>query len=415
MRRCSRRALLTGAAAAALASGARAAPAALKLRRGVNLWPWFSLTREFPAPRTDYDWPPFQPRRPAPRASDLARLRQAGFDFVRIPVDPGPFLSFAGARRAALRQELAAAVSQCLAADLAVIVNVQINETTHHWNSARLIQSTQAVGFSAYRGLVAGIASDLAAKHDLARVALEPVNEPPQACGSPLWPAAQRALLSAARAAAPGLTLVATGACGSMVGGLEALAPASAGVSGPVLHTFHFYEPYLFTHQGAPWMREPVYRSLNGVPWPAGAGALEVTLDAVRRRMAADTATPAGARAAAFAETERALKIYFDAMPDRRFIEDYFARVTDWAARENIAPGNILLGEFGALRSDARYTAAAAPDRARYIRDVRGVAEASGFAWAFWNLFDGFGIMDEATRALDPAVVSALGLAMPEP
>ena len=32
----------------------------LRLRRGINAWPWFSLTREYPAPRIDYAWPPFQ-------------------------------------------------------------------------------------------------------------------------------------------------------------------------------------------------------------------------------------------------------------------------------------------------------------------------------------------------------------------
>ncbi|WP_204283118.1 hypothetical protein, partial [Klebsiella pneumoniae] len=75
-----------------------------------------------------------------------------------------------------------------------------------------------------------------------------------------------------------------------------------------------------------------------------------------------------------------------------------------------IPAGDILLGEFGALKSDARYTASDAPDRARYLRDMREAAEAAGFPWAVHNIFDGLGIMDEATRRLDPAVAAALGL-----
>ncbi|RTM06973.1 MAG: glycosyl hydrolase family 5, partial [Hyphomicrobiales bacterium] len=51
--------------------------------------------------------------------------------------------------------------------------------------------------------------------------------------------------------------------------------------------------------------------------------------------------------------------------------------------------------------------------RARYIADVRQSAEAAGFPWAFWDLFDGMGMMDDTTRALDPAMVEALGLTMP--
>ena len=94
--RYSRRAVVRQAVALALVSGTRSAiarPTRFAFRRGVNLWPWFSLTREFPAPREDYAWPPFQDQRPVPRTSDLVRLRAAGFDFVRIPVDPGPFMA----------------------------------------------------------------------------------------------------------------------------------------------------------------------------------------------------------------------------------------------------------------------------------------------------------------------------------
>ena len=72
-----------------------------------------------------------------------------------------------------------------------------------------------------------------------------------------------------------------------------------------------------------------------------------------------------------------------------------------------------IMGEFGALRTDARYVAAPNPDRARYIADVRQGAEDLGFGWAFWNLFDGMGMMDDTTRALDPDVIAALGLTMP--
>ena len=95
MNHLSRRSLLAGAAAS-LAFAAPAKGAVPNLRRGINLWPWFSLTREFPAPRTDYAWPPWQMQRPVPDSADLRKLAAAGFDFVRIPVDPGPFLSFAG-------------------------------------------------------------------------------------------------------------------------------------------------------------------------------------------------------------------------------------------------------------------------------------------------------------------------------
>ncbi|RWB02917.1 MAG: glycosyl hydrolase family 5 [Mesorhizobium sp.] len=412
-RRVLRTALSTAAALGSLpvAPIARAA-AGPRFRRGVNAWPWFSLTREFPAPRTDYDWPPFQSQRPVPTPDDLRRLRRTGLDFIRLPVDPGPFLAADAITRGRLLDMLDAAVTATLHADLGIIVNIQANAATHYWNPDRMVSSTAAPAFDLYRGLVGELAGRLA-RFQPGRVALEPVNEPAQACASNVWSQIQLSLLTAARASAATLPLVVTGGCGSMVSGLTALDPAPLSPFEPILFTFHFYEPYLFSHQGAPWMREPVYRSLNNVPWPASAGSLEQTLASVRARMAQDTETPEDAKQAAYAETERVLKVYFDARPDRWFVDKYLRQVRDWADGHGLAPERIIMGEFGALRTDARYVAAPNPDRARYIADVRRSAEELGFAWALWDLFDGMGMMDDTTRALDPDIIAALGLTMP--
>lgn len=412
-RRVLRTALSTAAALGSLpvAPIARAA-AGPRFRRGVNAWPWFSLTREFPAPRTDYGWPPFQSQRPVPTPDDLRRLRETGLDFIRLPVDPGPFLAADATTRGRLLDMLDAAVTATLHADLGIIVNIQANAATHYWNPDRMVSSTAAPAFDLYRGLVGELAGRLA-RFQPGRVALEPVNEPAQACASNVWSQIQLSLLTAARASAATLPLVVTGGCGSMVSGLTALDPAPLSPFEPILFTFHFYEPYLFSHQGAPWMREPVYRSLNNVPWPASAGSLEQTLASVRARMAQDTETPEDAKQAAYAETERVLKVYFDARPDRWFVDKYLRQVRDWADGHGLAPERIIMGEFGALRTDARYVAAPNPDRARYIADVRRSAEELGLAWALWDLFDGMGMMDDTTRALDPDIIAALGLTMP--
>ncbi|RWN18889.1 MAG: glycosyl hydrolase family 5 [Mesorhizobium sp.] len=412
-RRVLRTALSTAAALGSLpvAPIARAA-AGPRFRRGVNAWPWFSLTREFPAPRTDYDWPPFQSQRPVPTPDDLCRLRRTELDFIRLPVDPGPFLAADAITRGRLLDILDAAVTATLHADLGIIVNIQANAATHYWNPDRMVSSTAAPAFDLYRGLVGELAGRLA-RFQPGRVALEPVNEPAQACASNVWSQIQLSLLTAARASAATLPLVVTGGCGSMVSGLTALDPAPLSPFEPILFTFHFYEPYLFSHQGAPWMREPVYRSLNNVPWPASAGSLEQTLASVRARMAQDTEIPEDAKQAAYAETERVLKVYFDARPDRWFVDKYLRQVRDWADGHGLAPERIIMGEFGALRTDARYVAAPNPDRARYIADVRRSAEELGFAWALWDLFDGMGMMDDTTRALDPDIIAALGLTMP--
>ena len=397
--------------------GATAAPAILRaaprdiirLRRGMNLWPWFALTREFPAPRTDYDWPPFDPRRAVPTRDDLARLRQAGIDFVRLPVDPGPYLAFPGERHERLMRELIDAVELAHEQALSVIVNLHPNGATHHFTPANMVGDVGAPLFTRYLSLVRDLAARLG-RLDPRRVAFEPLNEPPQKCGALDWTLMQSELMRTARTAAPQLTLIASGACGGMIAGLEPLDPTLDDDN--VIYTFHFYEPYVFSHQGAPWMSsEPMYRYLNAVPWPSAAGSKQETLAAVAARMAADTTTPAAEKREIAATIERVLNQYFDARPDRAWLERWFARVTAWADHYGVARAQILLGEFGALRTDERYVAAAAADRARYIRDVREVCESCGMPWAFWNLFDGMGLtLDDWSREFDPAIVAALGL-----
>ncbi len=399
----------TLAVAGAATCPARAAPAPLALRRGIALWPWFSLTTEFPAPRTDYAWPPFQADRPVPTAADLRRLADLGLDFVRLPLDPGPFVAFTGARRAELLGDLSAAIDAALGAGLRVLVNVQANAATHHYTPDAFYGSDTAPLFPVYRLLVGDLAR-LCARKGTDRVALEPVNEPPQGCGALAWRRVQEGLLTAARAAAPALTLVATGACGSLVAGLTALDPAALARFAPLLYTFHFYEPYLFSHQGATWLtEEPFYRWLNAVPWPASRGSLRETLAAVQARMDADRTIPQAQKGSDRAVIEGKLREYFEAAPGPAYIADAMAPVATWADLYAIPPGQVLMGEFGALRTDARFTASRPPNRAAYIRDVRLAAEANRFAWSFWNLFDGLGLMDDAHQ-IDPAMVAALGL-----
>ncbi|WP_181703374.1 glycoside hydrolase family 5 protein [Chthonobacter albigriseus] len=412
-----RRVVLAGALAAPtvlLTRPSRSASRALRLRRGVNAWPWFSLTREFPAPRTDYGDPVYQEGRPVPHVEDLMRLAEAGFDFVRLPVDPGPLMASTATRRDNLLGAVMTAVDQILAAGLSVVVNLHGNAATHHWNPQRMYGGLDAPERSGFQALVGEFAARLASR-DTTRIAFEPVNEPPQSCSGSDWNDLQASILEQARQAAPQLTLVATGACGSMIDGLPSLDIEQLKSLEPLFYTFHFYEPYVFSHQGAPWMTgEPIYRWLNGVPWPASAGSRKKTLAAVRKRMAAAADVPGNVKDAVFSEIEEVLRVYFEADPARWFVDQYLQKVGAWADAHAIPRERVLLGEFGALRTDELYLAAAAADRARYVRDVRKSAEAHGFAWAFWNLFDGMGLMDDRTREFDRSILAALGVRNPD-
>ena len=106
-----------------------------------------------------------------------------------------------------------------------------------------------------------------------------------------------------------------------------------------ILVTFHYYEPFRFTHQGAKWTDNA---ALHGIAFtPADAA-----------RVATD-----------------------------------FDTVADWS-KTNARP--VLLGEFGA------YDGSGTPidDRARYATTVRHDAEAHGLPWAYWQFDSDFVVYD---------------------
>ena len=109
-----------------------------------------------------------------------------------------------------------------------------------------------------------------------------------------------------------------------------------------VIYTFHYYEPFHFTHQGAEWAGDEAQ------------GWLGTTWDAT--------------------DAEKAEII------------NNFDSITDWSQRHGGV--RILLGEFGA------YSRAPQDSRVRWTAFIREQAEAHGFAWAYWELAAGFGIYD---------------------
>ena len=438
--RPSRRTLIRLGAGSALAGalppGIPAAGAArLSARgfdRGVNAWPWFSFPVAFPPAGAYPAIPPFHPGRPVPRYEDLAKLAAAGFDFIRLPVCPAPFLHLASTGQERQLRRCIEAVTEAVAlahsAGLGTVVNLQ-PDSTPGYTAEELYGSTAAM-FDAYRRLVSRFAGSLAAL-PIERLAFEPVNEPPQSAADD-WAARQDILLAAARASAARLKLVATGAFGGSIRGLVRLDPRALVRSfDPLLFTFHFYEPYLFSHQGAPWLArsEPKYAWLNNLPWPGSAGSLSRTMASVRERMTAFPNGHSQARLRAYEETIRSgLEPYFNPPIDSGYFTgdpgnggEFFTVLRGWATGHGLGPERILMGEFGALQTTevARpvtggpYVAANAADRARYLADLRRTAEDHGYGWAMWTLFNpGMGLMDETSRALDPAVLGALGLAV---
>jgi endoglucanase len=379
----------------------------LKLKRGLTLglWiDWLSLGEMMAKPETLDPYPEW-PREVSPRMLEV--LVEQGFDFVRMPVDPGPMLAYGpGANQDRLIAGIREATETALDAGLNVVVDLH---PLPRGDETGGIEDILEALWPDYIVLVARLATELSTL-PADRVALEFLNEPTFDCEAvyagapPRWPAMQAELLAAVRAQAPDLTAVLTGACWSQANALAALNPAYF-ADDKLLWTFHSYEPFLFSHQGASWSSAPE-KYIWDLPYPPSsvtdAKAAEIAALAKDRMAEAEGAADA-------ALIDEAIASY-RAYPDS-YVTTEIDRATAWADEHGIPRDRLFLGEFGALHTnDGR-----SYPREWYLDFIAGkrtAAEAAGMSWAVLGYVGGMGIADADApdRRLDPDTCRALGL-----
>ncbi len=339
--------------------------------------------------------------------NELKALRRTGFDFVRLAVDPGPFLQFQGSRRDHLDDMLMERVRLIRSSGLSVVVDFHPSDLHEDYTAQALTRGAGSPVFQAYTRLLVRTAV-LLDRLPSRGVALEIMNEPPVPPGR--WQPMLDAAYAAIRARAPRLLLV-------LDGGDEGSAEGALGLGKfaddpAALLSFHYYDPYQFTHQGAPWVAA---RYLSDVPYPALGRSLQDSLDASAASIASSD-LPSSQRALAIQDARQRLESYRRSAFDRGTIAQSFERVAGWARDHRVPPDRIILGEFGARRQDGPLGRARNAERAQWLRDVREEAEARGFIWAAWVYRDtgGFSLLrDENGTELDPVVIEALGLDRP--
>jgi hypothetical protein len=380
------------------------------VHKAINIAQWLTW------PRYDTSrgiaWPPYKSTPRPPSLAELQDLRRAGFDTVRLPVDPAPFFIFTGEKRKAVYDMLFAALGRIREAELKVILDVHPNSRHPVWGQNAV---AAGAGNPAFDG-IAGFIEDLAGRFagdDLQWVALELLNEPRLKCkggDQQRWQEMIRHLVGRARAGNPQLALIVSGACVSSVDGLLSLDP-SGFHDRNILYTFHFYEPFSFTHQGAQFIPWPD-KYLDGLPWPAGARAIDEPTALTNRQVDRQSGLNAVTRETARLGALRNLKRFYASGAGPATIGKRFAEVKAWADRFGISAGAIFIGEFGVVRRGADTPGALCADRLGWLRDVRLAAESVGFAWSYFSYDGPFAlVISDDDRRLDPGVLASLGLA----
>ena len=338
-------------------------------------------------------------------------IRAAGFDFVRLVVDVGPFLFFDGARRDRLDDFLIDTVRELLIADLGVIVDLHPSAMNPAYRPVALTGGVDTPNFRAVLALQRRMAGRLqqvsegSSTAGPARVALELMNEPEVTPA--VWKPMLEAAYKAARSGSAKLPLVLGGAAMNAATALMAIDIAPFAGDSRLIYTFHDYSPWQFTHQGV--RGSPAY-TMDAIAYPAPKSA-EAMNEATERRMA-KLDLDASEREQAL-KAKQMLASYASSGFDRSNLEKTFRQLTAWRTAHHLPAHAILLGEFGVHQTPYQGTVEGSAARERWLRDMRELAEAHGFAWACWTYAGtgGFALAENETGpGFDLATLRALGL-----
>ncbi|PSH69105.1 glycosyl hydrolase [Phyllobacterium brassicacearum] len=385
------------------------------MQHGLNLdiwttWPGPERWDEEPVLANFPEW------RQNANASNLQDIRKAGFDFVRMPIDPAIFLEDASDRRITrLIAETLKSVDMLHAVGLKVIVDFHsIPSDVRKVGTNQILADKDLFG----RYLeVAGRLGKALSGTDPATTAFEPFNEPVVDCDPtlfPKWPAMLEQLHAAARKAMPKHTLILSGGCWSSAFGLAKIDPGSV-ADDNIIWAFHTYEPYVLTHQGADWTGDSM-SYVEGLPYPPdlmGAKALDERLSIVRNTI--ETKAPEERRdelLTGFNEMAGGVTNYGMVLA---MLNEPFDKAEAWGKEYGIPSKRIYLGEFGMIRQEYRKEFRMPSSwRAAYLKDVITAAEKRGFPWSVWSWGGAFGItLDDEKRAFDPVILKGLGLKAP--
>lgn len=344
-----------------------------RLARGVSLMNWF-----WRGPESLEDIDRYF------SSDDFAFMRDLGLTHVRIPIhlgfvyDPGSPDLLNAERLAVLDR----ALTMVLAQNLAVIVDLHSVVDPTMTASTSPLENDPAfvdVFIAFWRSFAAHLSA-----FDPEMVFLEPVSEPVFQDDPDRWPPIQARLMAAIRENAPQHTLIATGALWSRIDTLIALEPLA---DPNIVYNFHFYEPYVFTHQGASWSSWRAVELLRDVPYPSSPQAVQPVID--------HQSTP---------EAQDLLITYGAEAWDAGKIESRIQSVVAWAGTHNV---RLLCSEFGVYK-----TFAPPADRVQWLSDVRTIFERYGIAWTMWEYDDSFGLVDRQPDSIqvDAHVARVLGL-----
>ena len=207
--------------------------------------------------------------------ADFQLIKKLGFTHVRVPIDMANV--YDENQPNLLNQAhlpcLDRGIKKILSQDLAIIIDVHSISQQEGGSNYSGPLGTDESFTETFCRFWSSFARHLS-QFDPEWVVLEPMNEPVLYGQEEKWIPVQQKVIAAIRRGAPKHTILATGARWSNLDTMLELEPLD---DPNIIYNFHFYEPHIFTHQGASWSSDWV-KTLRDIPYPSSPEAVKYLL-----------------------------------------------------------------------------------------------------------------------------------------
>lgn len=347
------------------------------LSKGVNLSNWFndySSTAEYSTRFT---------------AASMQNIKSLGFTYVRVPI--GNTILYNATNPSQLNNanlsKVDAGVKSAIDAGLGVTIN--LHPWQNNMDSLLAADAAAVTKVAAYWKTMAAFFK----KYPADKLFFEVYNEPHASAAGlttqpkTWWQNVQQQLIAAIRTETTDHYVIAGGEEWNNINGLVLLQPYAFP---KVIYNFHFYDPFLFTHQGATWAGwEPALLGRN-IPYPSSPENVSSLVNAATNQNLKDELSWYGSQ-----------RYNIDSL------DKWVKRAVNWANINNVP---VICNEFGSYKPFAPRQS-----RINYIKDIRTVLERNKIGWAMWEYDEGFGLIDYAggnrnNSSTDTELAAALGL-----
>ncbi len=332
-----------------------------RMKRGVNITRWFCY---LPPDASDAYFASYF------TAQDYANLDRLKIGCVRLCIAPNTIYHDGHVKAGALKA-IDKAVASLVQRGKVVVWDLHDNDTL------KLHESGDVEGFVTFWK---EIAQHYKGKYKT-DVAFELMNEPQFQSNASKWYDIQRKTVAAIRKIDPARTIVVSGTGYSNIPQMQQL-PKLA--ESNLIYTYHSYDPFDFTHQGATWAGDYV-KVLKGVPFPASPEGVQPLL----------SSTPQPYR--------QWLENYGKSRYGEKNLAELLAQAASYGKKHNVP---VWLGEFGA------FPPVSPPEsRKNWFRSFRSAMDTNHTSWCLWGYDDIFGlgrVNEQGTIKLDPMVQTVL-------